>query len=135
MLIFTLALAVTAAPLPLTQAHQRDIACVAFFGLVANITRNGINGYGPLPDMKTDGPRWAGIVGERVMRETGQPQELVGFAIQEAVVPVNRRTFAMQYPSPAIERELALCQPIMKADLEAADAADAPLPKPVKAPK
>ncbi len=137
MILFALAFfadPVVAPSTPLTADHQRDISCVAFFGVAANIQRREITGYGPLPDMKADGPRWAGIVGERVMRETGQPKELVGFAIQEAV-PGAQRVFQMHNPYPGIERRLAECEPIMRADLAAANAANVPLPKPVKAPK
>jgi hypothetical protein len=130
MFIFALALA---APTPLTNIHQRDIGCVAFFGIIADIQRRGTTGYGPLPDMSADGPRWAGIVGERVMRETGQPRELVGFAMQEAVQPVYLKTFAMHNPAPYIEQRVAACEPVMRADLAAANATNAPLPKPVKA--
>jgi hypothetical protein len=129
MLILTLALA---SPIPLTELHQRDIGCVAFFGVVADIQRRGTTGYGPLPDVRTTGARWAGIVGERVMDETGQPRELVGFAMQEAV-PGAQRIFQMHNPLPYIKEALARCEPILRTDLSTADAANAPLPKPVRA--
>jgi hypothetical protein len=112
----------------MTEQHLRDIHCVAFFGVSASILRRGTTGYN-LVDVRTDGPRWAGIVGERVMRDTGLPKEVVGFAINEAV-PDAQRMFMLNNPHPMIERAQAECLPRMRADLAAADAQNAPLPKP-----
>jgi hypothetical protein len=132
MLIYALALA-QAAPTPLTDIHQRDIGCVAFFGVAAEQQRRSVSGYGMIPDVRTDGARWAGIVGERVMRDTGLPKEVVGFAIQESV-PDAQRIFMLHNPYPAIERRVSECVPLMRKDLAEADAASAsrplPLPKP-----
>jgi hypothetical protein len=113
----------------MTATHQRDLACVAFFGVAAAKQRQGISGYGMIPDVRTDGPRWAGIVGDRVMRETGLPKEVVGFALQESV-PQAQRIFMLNNPYPTIERKLAECLPVMRRDLAEADAASKPLPKP-----
>jgi hypothetical protein len=122
----------SAAPAPqttsMTEQHLRDIRCVAFFGVSASILRRGTTGYN-LVDVRTDGPRWAGIVGERVMRDTGLPKEVVGFAINEAV-PDAQRMFMLNNPHPMIERAQAECLPRMRADIAAADAQNAPLPKP-----
>jgi hypothetical protein len=112
----------------MTEQHLRDIRCVAFFGVSASILRKGTTGYN-LVDVRTDGPRWAGIVGERVMRDTGLPKEVVGFAINEAV-PDAQRIFILNNPYPTIERTQAECLPLMRADLAAADAQNTPLPKP-----
>ena len=71
----------------------------------------------------------AGIVGERVMRDTGLPKEVVGYAISEAV-PGAQRVFQVQNPDPVIKAREAECLPRMRADFAAADAQDAPLPKP-----
>ena len=122
----------SAAPSPqtanMTQQHLRDIRCVAFFGVSASVLRKGTTGYN-LVDVRTDGPRWAGIVGERVMRDTGLPKEVVGFAIHEAV-PDAQRIFRLNNPLPMIEDIQAKCLPLMRADLAAADAQNTPLPKP-----
>ena len=112
----------------MTEQHLRDISCVAFFGVSAAIMRQGVVGYN-LIDVRTDGPRWAGIVGERVMRDTGLPKEVVGYAISEAV-PSAQRIFQVQNPDPVIKAREAECLPRMRADFAAADAQDAPLPKP-----
>jgi hypothetical protein len=133
LLPFALMQAAASAALPpqttsMTEQHLRDIRCVAFFGVSASILRRGTTGYN-LVDVRTDGPRWAGIVGERVMRDTGLPKEVVGFAINEAV-PDAQRIFMLHNPHPMIERTQAECLLGMRADLAAADAQNAPLPNP-----
>jgi hypothetical protein len=113
----------------MTATHQRDLACVAFFGVAAAKQRGGVSGYEMIPDVRTDGSRWAGIVGDRVMRDTGLPKEVVGYAIQESV-PDAQRIFMLHNPAPTIERKLAECQPVMRRDLAEADDLSKPLPKP-----
>ncbi len=129
MLILALLLAQPVPTATLTDDHNRAIGCVAFFGVAASIQRSGVTGYN-LPDLQKDGPRWAGIVGARIMTETGLPRELIGFAIREAVPPAQR-LFQLHNPNPALAARQAECLPMMQADL-AADALSAPLPKPTK---
>jgi hypothetical protein len=116
----------------MTDQHLRDIRCVAYFGVAASYQRQGITGYHPT-DVRVDGPRWAGIVGNRVMRDTGLPKEVVGFAIQEAV-PEASGILKLNNPYPTIERYEAECVPLMRADLLADDAQNKPLPKPLPRP-
>ena len=119
MLIFVLALAT---PTPLTEIHQRDLACVVEIAVLADGQRRGVAGG---PDVQASGKRWAGIVGERIMFETGQPRELVAVAMNEA---------AKSRATRSIDNEaVAACSRQIKAELAIAAAADAPLPKPVKA--
>jgi hypothetical protein len=120
----------TATSPTMTATHQRDISCVAFFGVAAAKQRQGITGYGVIPDVRNDGPRWAGIVGDRVMRETGLPKEVVGYAIQQSV-PNAQRVFMLHNPTPTIERLMDECLPAMRRDLAEADAVAKPLPKPI----
>ncbi len=118
MLIFTLALA-AAEPAQLTDIHQRDIACVAVMALIANDQERQAEGYNNYPDVQKTGKIWAGIVGERVMAETGLPQEVVGYAMTEAAkVEQNRVATADEPMSVAMNRYLD-CQPLMEADLSA----------------
>jgi hypothetical protein len=130
MLIFALAMTVAA---PLNETHMRDIACVAVLGIVADEQRRGVQLSNPLPDVQQTGRRWTGIVGERVMAETGQPRELVAVAITEAVRAEQNRAGANKDPASAVRSRLEECLPLMQAQLAEADAAGAPLPKPVKA--
>lgn len=127
MLIFALALA-QAVPLPLTETHVRDVGCVAILGIIADEQRREVPGSDWYPDVRETGKRWAGIVGQRVMDETGQPRELVALAIQQAVSDIQTE----QGTSPDAEKfnaRFRTCKTAMDADL----AASQPLPKPVKA--
>lgn len=111
-----------AAPTPLTDVHQRDIACVVEIAVLADAQKRGLAGGA---DMQSSGRRWAGIVGDRIMFETGQPRELVAVAMNEA---------AKSRATRSIDNEaVAACSRQIKAELAIAAAADAPLPKPVKA--
>ena len=118
MLVLVLALL---APVALTETHQRDIACVVEIAVLADGQKRGVSGGS---DVQASGKRWAGVVGERVMAETGQPRELVSYAMTEAAKARAARTNNIA-PSGCINQ--------MKSELSAIDAANAPLPKPVRA--
>ena len=132
--ILLLALAAAAPPVPLgpmtpatpmTEVHRQDIGCVALLGLVADLQRRGAPYAADYPDVRETGKRWAGIVGQRVMDESGQPRELVAMAIQQSVNDWQAemaRTADARWLASRIEQ----CQQRMAADL----AADQPLPKP-----
>lgn len=130
MLIFALAMTVAA---PLNETHMRDIACVAVLGIVADEQRRGVQSGEALPDVRETGRRWTGIVGERVMAETGQPRELVAFAIAEAVRAEQNLAGADKNPASVVKSRLQECLPLMQAQLTEADAVNASLPKPVRA--
>lgn len=119
MLIFALALA---APTALTETHQRDIACVVEIAILADGQKRGVSAGG---DVQAKGRRWAGIVGDRITFESGQPKEVVGFALNEAA--------KVRFGRAADVALQADCMRRMNAELAIADAARAPLPKPVRA--
>jgi hypothetical protein len=77
------------------------------------------------PDLQVDGKRWAGMVGARIVRESGQPRELVAFAMTEAAK--ERAGHVM------VNDTGSACLRQMSAELAVADAAKRPLPKPQKA--
>ncbi len=112
------------APIPLTETHQRDIGCVATLALVAADQKAGR--LADVPAVGEPGRRWAGIVGQRIVDETAQPRELVAIAMNEAAkAQVSRNESAA-----ARQTRIANCTLRMQSDLAAADAANAPLPKP-----
>lgn len=129
MLIFAITLAASA-PVTLSETNQRDIACVAVIGLHANGQRHKWEGYDEVPNVQESGKKWAGIVGERVMKETGLPQELIGFAITEAANAEQGRVNVADEPRAVIYARLHDCLPLMEADLAADEMANKPLPKP-----
>lgn len=121
MLLFTLLLS-SVSPAPLTEAHQRDIACVADIAVLADAQKRGVEGGA---NVQQQGRRWAGIVGDRIVFETGQPRELVAFAMQEAAKA------SIKQGQNVTQRNVCIRQ--MQRELAAADAVGQPLPKPVKA--
>lgn len=105
-------------PLPLTELQMRDIGCVATMALVV----------AEMPDLAKPAKRWSGIVGQRVMDESGQPREVVAAAMIESA---NAQA-ARGGDGAARQLRIAQCQAIMAAELAATDAASTPLPRPVK---
>ena len=118
MLIFALALA---APTALTDTHQRDIACVVEIAIMADEQRRGAPHDA---DLAANGKRWAGLVGARIVQQTGQPRELIAFAMMEA---------AKARAGQITVNDKSSCVWQMTGELAAAAATNAPLPKPVKA--
>ena len=71
----TLLLALAAATV-LTPQQATDIRCVAVLGVVSyEQGRNG--GWGDVAPVRADGGRFAGVVGERVMKESGRTRDAV----------------------------------------------------------
>jgi hypothetical protein len=137
-----LILAATAAtaplPSPLTGDHIRDLGCVAVVAIVAEEQRQGLASAVAYPDMRTQGRKWAGIVGDRVTFESGQPKEAVAFALREAAANEQARMHSMAKPNAVLYGRFAECAPRMKTDMDAdADAVKAalPLPLPITAKK
>jgi hypothetical protein len=120
MIFFDIAL--VAAPSALTDAHQGDIACVAVIATLAEKQRTG-TAPADAPDVRQSGKRWAGIVGNRVTTQSGQPRELVAVALSEAA--------KAEFQRPSDLARINCCAVQMTAELASADSIDKPLPKPV----
>ena len=120
MIFFAIALAAT--PSALTDAHQGDIACVAVLATLAEKQRTG-TAPADAPDVRQSGKRWAGIVGNRVTTQSGQPRELVAVAMSEAA--------KAEFQRPSNLERINACAVQMTAELASADSIDKPLPKPV----
>ena len=106
------------APIPLNEEQMRDIGCVATIAL-ATADR---------AELAKPGKRWSGIVGQRVMDESGQPRELVAAAMIESANAQAK----LGEGAEARGQRIAQCQAIMYGELAAVDAASAPLPKPAR---
>lgn len=122
MLIFALALI---APTSLTEMHQRDIACVVEIAILADEQKRGVPSNAAFPDVTVSGKRWTGLVGSQIVEQSGQPREIIAFAMTEAA--------KARQASGRSAIDVGACIVQMFAELRIADAADAPLPKPVKA--
>ncbi|RDV06065.1 hypothetical protein DXH95_01045 [Sphingorhabdus pulchriflava] len=113
-------------PVPINEAQMRDIGCVATIGIIANEQRTGQELPETFPDLRESGKRWAGMVGARVMEESGQPREVVAFAIQQSVEAEQARVIEMndaKDPMDYVRGRVKLCKAFMDAQLAAADAA------------
>jgi hypothetical protein len=122
MIFLAIALATTTPPSALTDAHQRDIACVAAIATLAERQRTGVAPPN-VPDVRQSGKKWAGIVGSRITAQSGQPRELVAVAMAEAA--------KAEYQRPSELARVNVCTVQMEAELASADNIDKPLPKPV----
>lgn len=122
MIFFTIALAATTTPSALTDAHQGDIACVAVIATLAEKQRTGAAPV-EAPDVRQSGKKWAGIVGNRITTQSGQPRELVAVAMAEAA--------KAEFLRPSDLARINSCAVQMNVELASAERIDTILPKPV----
>ena len=109
-----------ALPQPLTDTHMRDIGCVATLGLVADEQRRGISSSLRFPDVQERGSKFAGIVGTRVMQETGQPKEVVAGAISQSVNDQQRlsiETADATVRQKVLDDLVAKCLPLLDSEV------------------
>ncbi|MBH9538829.1 hypothetical protein [Novosphingopyxis sp. YJ-S2-01] len=129
MTLFLAMLLQSAAPVSvLTDMQQRDIDCVATFGLIAFQQSQDAQGADRLRAMAEPGKVYAGLVGSRVMEESGLPREIIAAAIAESARSQANAAIAegdvMRFLTTRYER----CEPLL--DAEIAAGADEPLPEP-----
>ncbi len=77
-------------PKPLTQVQSADMGCVAAIAILADEQRRGTVGAKRFADVQADGRIWTGIVGDRIMFESGQPREVIAYAFREAAKSERR---------------------------------------------
>ena len=104
-------------PKPLTEIQNREIGCVAVLAILAQDQRRSAPGATDHPDVRDDGRRWAGLIGDRITFESGQPKEVIGFAMREAAKAEQARTVGVDDPKRRFDLRLAECLPLMHADL------------------
>lgn len=112
-------------PIPISDLQMRDIGCVAVIGIVAHEQRSGAEAMASYADVRESGKRWAGIVGERVMEESGQPREVVAFAIKQAVEAEQGNVIGMDDDAKSkhhVRNRFTECKSLMDSQLAAADA-------------
>jgi len=121
MMIFAYALAAVT-PTALNTDQQNDIACVAIIATTAEKQRLGVSTPN-VPEVRQSGKVWAGIVGSRITRESGQPRELIAVAMTEAA--------KAEFQRPSEAAAVQKCAMQMSMEVANAAAQDLPLPKPV----
>lgn len=124
--LFALALSSTQ-PLPINEALMQEIGCVAIIGLIAHDQRAGGDALQRYGDIRQSGKKWAGIVGDRIMFETGQPRELVAAAFKAAVDAEQEISIKMETPEKSaayVRTRFDQCKPMMDMQLAKADGAE-----------
>ena len=124
--LFALALAQSAPaalPKPLTDIHKRDLSCVAALAIVASEQERGVASSFEYPLLEERGRTYAGLVGERVMQETGLTREQVREQILAAVTVQQDKVQDVAEPQQVVEAEMAKCLPLLEKEVP-------PKPKP-----
>jgi hypothetical protein len=88
--MLSLVLALAAAPTPLTADRQQQLRCVALLAIVAGEQERRTAAALELPPLARDGARYAQVVGDAVVRETGRSQEQVRELILAEVAAVQK---------------------------------------------
>lgn len=119
----------TAAPAAaITDDQQRDIDCVATFGLIAYEQSRGAPGADRFRSIAEPGKTYAGLVGSRLIEESGLSRDVIGAAIAQSAQAQASAAMAAGDPMPFLAERYALCEPLL--DAEIAAAGDLPLPTP-----
>jgi alkylhydroperoxidase/carboxymuconolactone decarboxylase family protein YurZ len=105
-----IALALLAAAALSPQSAQ-DIRCVAVLGIVAYDQRRESTEWADLPAVGRDGERFAGIVGERTMTETGRSREAVKDLILADVATLQKSKTIPRAEVEACMKRMAIVAP------------------------
>lgn len=114
---------VPAVPAPLTVEQQRDLSCVAILAVVAFEQEQGMESALQYPLLASRGGKYAGLIGERILAETGRTREQVKTELLAAVANHQARVLEADTPDDIISAQMATCLPLL-------DAVVPPLPKP-----
>jgi len=106
-----------------TEIQQRDLSCVAAFAIVASEQQRGDERALAYPLLVERGRTYSGLVGERIMQETGQTREQVRDAMVSAVAAQQDNVRDVAEPGDVVKAEMAKCLPLLDSELP-------PKPKP-----
>lgn len=124
--LFALALSQSASgslPTPLTDIHKRDLSCVAALAIVASEQERGVASSFAYPLLDERGRTYAGLVGERVMQETGLTREQVREQILASVSAQQAKVKDVAEPQQVVDAEMQKCLPLLEKEVP-------PKPKP-----
>lgn len=88
--MFSLALALAAAPPALTPPQQQQLRCIALLAIVAGEQERRTAAALDLPPLARQGGRFAQVVGETLVKETGRTQEQVRDLILQQVAAIQQ---------------------------------------------
>ncbi|QJB70052.1 hypothetical protein [Parasphingorhabdus halotolerans] len=98
---------------PLSDIHQRDLLCVAALAIVASEQERGIESALDYPLLAERGKTYAGLIGERIMTETGRTREQVRADILSAVAMQQAKVMDVAEPGEVVDAEMAKCLPLL----------------------
>jgi hypothetical protein len=105
-------IALAALAAALTPQSAQDIRCVAVLGIVAYDQRRETTEWADIPPVAKDGERFAGIVGERTMKESGRTREAVKDLILAEVAAVQKaKTIARPEVEVCVKRMAVVAPP------------------------
>ena len=123
LVILALSQPATAQATPLTETQSRDLTCVAVLAIIASEQERGVASALDYPLLIERGATYAGLVGERIMSETGRSREEVRQEIVAAVAAQQAKGGNGAAADEVFETEMVQCLPLL-------DAAIPPRPKP-----
>lgn len=100
-------------PAPLTGNQSRDLNCVAVLAIIASEQERGVESALEYPLLAERGATYAGLVGERIMSETGKTREQVREDILSAVAAQQTRGQDASDPDELVRSEMMTCQPLL----------------------
>ena len=110
--MFSVLLALAAAPAPLTVSQAQQIRCVAVLAIVAGEQQRRTAAALDLPPLGRQGARFAQVVGDAVVKDTGRTQEQVRDLILQQVAAVQK---AAGKPARLPLEEARACVDVMNA--------------------
>ena len=113
----------TIPPAPLDESQRRDLSCVAVLAIVASEQERGVESALAYPLLAERGATYAGLVGQRIMADTGRTRDEVREAILAAVADQQAMAKTAADPDELVRSEMETCLPLL-------DAAVPPRPKP-----
>jgi hypothetical protein len=90
MLAFAMALAAASSPPPLTDVQAQQLRCVAVLAIVAGEQQRRTAAALSLPPLVRQGARFAQVVGDGLVKDTGRTQEQVRDLILQQVAAVQK---------------------------------------------
>jgi len=123
LLILALSQPAPVPPAPLDESQKRDLTCVAVLAIVASEQEQGVESALAYPLLSERGATYAGLVGERIMAETGRSREQVREEILAAVAAQQALAKDATDPDGLVRNEMATCLPLL-------DTAVPPKPQP-----
>jgi hypothetical protein len=123
LLILALSQPAPVPPAPLDESQKRDLTCVAVLAIVASEQERGIESALAYPLLSERGATYAGLVGERIMADTGRSREQVREEMLAAVAAQQALAKDATDPDDLVRNEMATCLPLL-------DTAVPPKPQP-----